>query len=165
MGAFCSRCRRDSSPRNSGFDFQNHITIAPLEVRPMSEYSLQDLDVLSGDTKNNSTDSDTTVHNNRNSPTLSENPQQTSIENENATIENLQQEKSWNISPGEKRKSSFSDGSTSDRSEYTSSASTERPKDDEDSCGAGTVRIMETNKRRSVIALKLNEEKKVMVRL
>ena len=65
MGAFCSRCRRDSSPRNSGFDFQNHITIAPLEVRPMSEYSLQDLDVLSGDTKNNSTDSDTTVHNNR----------------------------------------------------------------------------------------------------
>ena len=131
----------------------------------MSDYSLQDLDVLSGDRKSNSSDSDTTVHNNRNSPTLSENPQQTSIENENATIENLQQEKSWNISPGEKRKSSFSDGSTSDRSEYASSASTERPKDDEYSCGAGTVRIMETNKRRRVIALKLNEEKKVMVRL
>ena len=165
MGAVCSRCRRGSSSRNLEFDFQNHITIAPLEVRPMSDYSLQDLDVLSGDRKSNSSDSDTTVLNNRNSPILRENAQQTSIENENTTNENLQQEPSWNIRADERRKSSFPDGCASDRSEYTASASTERPKDVEDSCGPSAIRIAETNKTDWVIALKLNDEKRVMVRL
>ena len=165
MGAVCSRCRKGGSPRNSGFDFQNHITIAPLEARPMSEYSLQDLDVLSGDTKYNSTGSDKTATNSRNSPTSSVNPQQTSIENENATIENIQPERSWNISPSDKRRSSFSDGSASDNSECTVSASTERPNDDEDSCGAGAVNVMETSKRHWVKALNVDEELKVMVTL
>ena len=121
MGSVCSRCRRGSTSSESTKD--NNFTVEPISQRPQSSFSLHNIDVLANDaesieldeTRGNMSDDDC----NRNKNLV----QRISIENENASIDNVTSNASHSPPAMIKGRSSFSDCSSIVQSSSCSSPS------------------------------------------
>ena len=121
MGSVCSRCRKGSTSPASTND--NNFTVEPISQRPQSSFSLHNIDVLANDAesmelnerKGNVSDDESSRSRNL--------VQRTSIENENASINDVTPNASHSSPAMIKRRSSFSDCSSIVQSSSCSSPS------------------------------------------
>ena len=130
MGSVCSRCRRDStSSITTDDECNNHQTVQSISQRPQSSFSLHNIDTLANNGYNEEFDEREKGGSEKGSVDSENLEQRTSIENENASIENVTSEDS-NISPPMvKRKSSFSDLSSTAKTSTCSTPSSNKSYD------------------------------------
>ena len=127
MGSVCSRCRRGSaSSYTTNEQSDNNFTNEHISQRPQSSFSLHNIDALANDAEKKELDEKENVINKRGKGQKENLEQRTSIENENASLDNVTSEDS-NISPHVvKRKSSFSEYSSNFESSSCSTSSSRK---------------------------------------
>ena len=131
MGTVCSRCRRGSTSSSASTEnCGNHFSDEPNSQRPQSSFSLHNIDVLANDADSMELSERKTDVSNDESVQSANLAQRTSIENENASIENVTPDDSYTSPPMVKRKSSFSDCSSIVQSSECSTPSSNKSYED-----------------------------------
>ena len=127
MGSVCSRCRRGSaSSYTTNEQNDNNFTNEHISQRPQSSFSLHNIATLANDAEEKELDEKENIIIKKGKDQKANLEQRTSIENENASLDNVTSEDS-NISPPiVKRKSSFSECSSNFESSSPSTPSSRK---------------------------------------